>query len=327
MMMKNECYKKTYPVLGIPLTVITNSEKMAALVEERYKSWESTPGELVEKVTPGIIEIYLHPERGALVNIDQLEYRVSNAHVTAEGPGIKFSVDRLNNYAEATLEPAVLSQKDYFISAVLDCMVLFLATRNNRVPLHASTIIVNGTALVLYGQSGSGKSTLSYQLYREGAGILSESAVYIQNEGGFRLWGDPQAFNLRPDSREFFPELNDLKEVKQSGNKNRIRLDIASHGAQGSRHFYFSGKTILIFLEPIGDNKSYLARLDKSEAMKKLRKEREPGYNLDNEFDPVLSSFPFKDIFTLHSGSDLSYKTGLLYKLTGGEIEHGKSSV
>ena len=326
-MMKNECYKKTYPVLGIPLTVITNSEKMAALVEERYKNWESTPDELVEKVTPGIIEIYLQPERGVSVNIDQLEYRVNNAHVTAEGPGVKFSVDRPGNNARAILEPAILRQKDCFISTVLDCMVLFLATRSNRVPLHASTIIVNSTALVLYGQSGSGKSTLSYQFYREGAGILSESAVYIQNEGGFRLWGDPQAFNLRPDSRQFFPELNDLKEVKQPGNKCRIRLAVSYHEGWGSRYFHFSGAAILIFLKPIRDSKSYLVRLDKAEAMKKLMEERESGYNLDNEFDLVLSSFPFKDIFTLHSGRDLNYKTGLLYKLTGGEIEHGKSSL
>lgn len=323
MVKKEELYKKTYPVLGIPLTIITNNEQMAELVEERYKDWAAIPVELVAKVSPGLIKVCLQPDRGVPVNIDQLEYRVSTNDVIAESPGIKFSVDRLNNYAEASVEPAALKQKDYFISAVLDCMVLFLATRNNRVPLHASVVIVNNTALVLYGQSGSGKSTLSYQLYRVGSGILSESAVYIQSKGDFCLWGDPRAFNLRPDCRQFFPELNDLKEVKQPGNKKRIRLDIASHWERGFRHFHFSGKTILVFLKPIRDNKSYLARLDKSDALKKLKREREPGYNLDHEFDQVISAYPFKEIYTLHSGRDLNHKADLLYKLTEGEIEYG----
>lgn len=72
---------------------------------------------------------------------------------------------------------------------VLDPLVLFLATRHGRTPLHAAAIKAGELAILLMGPSGSGKSTLALAADRTGWKVLSEDTVYLQMEPALRVWG------------------------------------------------------------------------------------------------------------------------------------------
>ncbi|HUE64553.1 MAG TPA: hypothetical protein VMO78_09285, partial [Rhizomicrobium sp.] len=67
-------------------------------------------------------------------------------------------------------------------------MVLFLVGHVGRVPLHASAVMLNGTALVFAGASGAGKSTLALAATRAGLPLLSDDTVFVQTAPEFRLW-------------------------------------------------------------------------------------------------------------------------------------------
>lgn len=75
-------------------------------------------------------------------------------------------------------------------------VVCFLVAHAGRIPLHASVIVLENTALVLAGKSGSGKSSLALAAHRMGLPVLSEDTVYVQTEPRFRVWGAPKAIHV-----------------------------------------------------------------------------------------------------------------------------------
>ncbi len=77
---------------------------------------------------------------------------------------------------------------DTDIADLINTMVLFLVGHAGRVPLHASAVMLNGTALVFAGASGAGKSTLALAATRAGLSLLSDDTVFVQSSPDFRLW-------------------------------------------------------------------------------------------------------------------------------------------
>lgn len=57
-------------------------------------------------------------------------------------------------------------------------------------PLHASSIVIDGRALLIAGRSGSGKSDLALRLIDRGATLLSDDYTRLDAEGG-RLFASP----------------------------------------------------------------------------------------------------------------------------------------
>ena len=86
-----------------------------------------------------------------------------------------------------------------FREQVLDCLILWLLTRNGRTPIHASAFAVGSTAILLAGRSGSGKSCLALAAHSAGFPLLSDDTVYLEAERKFRVWGIPRPVHLFPE--------------------------------------------------------------------------------------------------------------------------------
>jgi len=79
---------------------------------------------------------------------------------------------------------------------VLDTLILFLATRRDRTPIHAAGFVADGFALLLAGRSGSGKSCLALAAHEAGFALLSDDTVYIEQRPKLRIWGLPRPIHL-----------------------------------------------------------------------------------------------------------------------------------
>lgn len=82
---------------------------------------------------------------------------------------------------------------------VLDCLILWLLTRNGRTPIHASAFVAGPTAILLAGRSGSGKSCLALAAHMAGFPLLSDDTVYVETQRKFRVWGIPRPVHLFPE--------------------------------------------------------------------------------------------------------------------------------
>lgn len=88
--------------------------------------------------------------------------------------------------------------------------------QRNIVPLHASAILVNGTAIAFTGDSGSGKSTMAAYWHNRGYKIISDDMIALLPDstgeimvyGGsprIKLWGDTiESLNI--DKKNLMPD-------------------------------------------------------------------------------------------------------------------------
>lgn len=306
---------KQYPILGIWFNFISSSKKALRLVENRYGDWQSLPPEIIRADPPMTIMINELPNSDNRKPNEQIHFKIEKDFLSASGNGLDFHVDRQSGRAEVRIESKVLKLENFFKRDILGAIIRFLIFSKDRVPLHASTLIVNETALIIYGQSGSGKSTLSYQLLKRGAEILSESAVFIASEGSSRLWGDVQDIYLRPDAKEIFPELTNYPEKTHPNGKIKIQLPLPLFGKANQHRLYFDGPMFLIILDRSEDSESHLIEIAQKDVVKKLSAERESGFNLSEQFEETIHHLPVISTYLFKSGNDLSAKAKLLESL------------
>jgi hypothetical protein len=74
------------------------------------------------------------------------------------------------------------------LADLINTMVLFLMGHAGRVPLHASAVMLDGTAIIFAGASGAGKSTLALAASQAGLPLLSDDTIFVQASPVFRLW-------------------------------------------------------------------------------------------------------------------------------------------
>ena len=77
--------------------------------------------------------------------------------------------------------------EDEHLADMINTMVLFLVGHTGRVPMHASAVMLDDTAIVFAGASGAGKSTLALAASRAGLALLSDDTIYVQTMPVFRL--------------------------------------------------------------------------------------------------------------------------------------------
>jgi hypothetical protein len=85
------------------------------------------------------------------------------------------------------------------ISFYSSVAAITLAMRG-RVPLHASSVIVDDRAWVITGPGGSGKSTLTAELIAAGAQLLADDLTILSVDGAPLAWRGRPAVRLHPDS-------------------------------------------------------------------------------------------------------------------------------
>ncbi len=100
--------------------------------------------------------------------------------------------------------------------------VIGLALRNlGCLVLHASAVLVNGTACLFVGQSGAGKSTMAAALHRAGHYLLCDDIVAMKvpadNPGPFRVDPGISRIKLWPDSAQVVTDTDSKVEPLYDG--------------------------------------------------------------------------------------------------------------
>lgn len=108
-------------------------------------------------------------------------------------PGAEGEADAERRSASCAVAAHSLSAPDRLREDVLEPLVLFLITRHQRTPVHASSFVAQGLAIVLAGPSGTGKSCLARAADEAGFQVLSDDTVYLQREPRLKVWGHPEA--------------------------------------------------------------------------------------------------------------------------------------
>lgn len=304
-----------YPVLGIRVLIKTDIEEISQMAESRFGHWRNLSKIYISPNPPVIVTIYKSSISSIVSESSTIQYKVDMDYLSADAVGVIFSADRRCGKAEAFVNPAIADLSDSFKINVLECMILYLVTSADREPLHASTVIRNQTALLIYGNSGSGKSTLAYSLYKRGADILADSATYISTENGFRLWGDPFGFNFKPNARDLFPELLNIQEQCLPKGRIRIPFILPSEAGSGRLKLTFSSTFFIIFPEQIKSVESRIFEISRTEMIKRLSLNRESGFDLSDKFEKIISNLPVIRSYKLEAGDNLLQTTEILESL------------
>lgn len=120
----------------------------------------------------------------------------------------RFAIDAVGAYlveqgARITVAPRTARDDPAIRLFLLGSGLGFLCHQRGVLPLHAGSVVVDGTAICFAGASGSGKSTLTDAFARHGFPILSDDLSPIELGGGaarilpslrrIRMWGDSLA--------------------------------------------------------------------------------------------------------------------------------------
>lgn len=125
--------------------------------------------------------------------------RVEGSRLTIEGEGIRGEADATTGAARCRVPARLIDAPSMLADQILDPLLLFLATRRGRTPVHASGVMIGDTVMVLAGASGSGKSTLAVAAMARGLAVLSDDTLYVEHGARLRVWGVPRPIHVFPN--------------------------------------------------------------------------------------------------------------------------------
>lgn len=255
---------QVFAVLGIPLRVEAIGGVVAAAVADACGDWRAAA---FGSGLPLRLHIAANPR---LFGSGAVDIEVKDNGLFLSGAGARGHADAQNHSASCAISPEFLAAPETLREQVIDPLVLFLATRNGRVPLHASAFAMDGLAVLLAGPSGAGKSCLALAADRAGFEVLSDDTVYVQQSPEFGIWGMPRAAHLLPGDCE---RATEWRQRLRSGRvKNVVPLRSAALG--GGR---YCGRATLCVLAKGAEPK--LRRLEPIEALARLDPV-DPGFTL-----------------------------------------------
>jgi hypothetical protein len=170
-------------LLGMPVRIACACASNAAWVRKACVAWS---GPCERSADPLAIELR-RGVRCATPDFPRIE--VSGERLFLSGAGIEAVADAANRTAVCAQAPEVLALPDVLLGHVLEPLGLFLATRNGRVPIHASGVQLDDLAILFTGPSGAGKSSLAMAASRAGITVISEDTIYVQREPRLAIWG------------------------------------------------------------------------------------------------------------------------------------------
>jgi hypothetical protein len=170
-------------LLGMPVRIACPSAADAAAVRQACVAWVGA----CDGFAPPLVITLGRGARSAVPDSSAID--VAGARMTISGTGIEAVADAAHRSAAATLSPQLLASPAALLAHVLEPLGLFLATRNGRVPIHASGVQLDDLAVLFSGPSGAGKSSLALAASRAGLPVMSEDTIYVQREPQLAIWG------------------------------------------------------------------------------------------------------------------------------------------
>lgn len=179
-------------LLGLPLRIELREVRHRDGVSSACHGWDGRPE---RGVAPLRLDLECDP---SLLGTGATEVTVNGMQLALTGKGARGSACADLGEAWCAASSAYLAAPERLRADVLEPLVLFLATRRGRVPLHAAAIKRGDLAILLMGPSGAGKSSLALAADRAGWTVLAEDTVYLQREPAFRVRGCPGPAHLLP---------------------------------------------------------------------------------------------------------------------------------
>lgn len=206
--------------------IIADDPQLVAAARAAYAHW---PVEAL--VAEPQIELRLEVGTASSAEGVSLDIKVEGSCLLLSGRGAVGRADSATKTGAATIALELLNDPAG-LTDVLDTLLLFLLTRSDRTPIHASAFMLGKLALVLAGRSGSGKSTLALAAADRGYAILSDDTIFVQQEPSFALWGFPRAIHVFPADA---PEGDHPTRIRSGKSKVAIPLSkFASRSEQAA---------------------------------------------------------------------------------------------
>jgi hypothetical protein len=341
--------RASYPLLGVPLEVRSNSPAVIAAAERAFGGWHGLEPELIETREPCVVSLIVHPADEPRIenqepDAENKEQRGNQQHIAHNGrrsgdmygtPSVAAGPFTMRIHSDCFLgtdganlltaqldrgralgfvTPELVAQEARLRHHALELLALALVTRHDRVPVHAGAIVRRGRAVLLAGRSTAGKSTLCYACLRDGFQLLSEDVVYVSLRRGLRLWGVPWQIHLLPDAVRHFAELADVPGALQANGKFKLTVEISAFGADHARRH--AARAAVCIVERGAGAASTLEPIEPCVALAALSYNLESGFDLHAETTAVAEALVAGGAYRLRVGSDLAGAVALLRELT-----------
>ena len=175
--------------LGIPTVIIADDPQLLAAARDAYAAWSApapTAGPALQIELSG----------GARATPIGFGITVEGSRLSIAGDGFDGWANCETGEGRARVPPRMADDPRALAAELIDPLLLFLATRRDRTPVHAAAFMVGDTAILLSGPSGSGKSSLALAASRRGLPLLSDDMVFVQLSPSLRIWGFPRPIHL-----------------------------------------------------------------------------------------------------------------------------------
>lgn len=306
-----------FPVLGVPVLFKTNSTTVMAVVERTFSIWRSLSSELIEDISPLIIDLVVHESTPDGTQSDTGDVFVHRYHgdTYLAGCGANLlTARRSEGRALAFVTPELVADTLRFEREVLECLALLLTIWKRRTPLHAAVVVKNNRAIMLLGMSGVGKSTLSYVCVRAGFQLLSEDTVYLSVMPSFRLWGNPRRIHLHPDAVCHFPELDGIKSAIGT---NPVKIALGSeHLGLDYGCLHSESVSVCLLTPQHQESESRLEAIPQQVAETFLLNQQEPGFDVStHERAAAVAALLHAPTYRLSVGNDLNAAVEILDRL------------
>ena len=308
-------HRATFPLLGVPVEIQTNSPGVIAAAERAFGDWRCLPADLVASSEPAVVSVVVHPLEPGLPAGEPrpFMYRAHGGRFVASDGINMLTAQYGDGRALAFIAPEMLERGPELRLNVLQLLALLLVTQHDRVPVHAGAVVREGLAIVLAGRSTAGKSTLCYACVRDGFSLLAEDAVYVSREPALRLWGLPGQIHLLPDAVRFFPELAEIPAETQPNGKFKLAVDTTRFGPD--RDAYYADRAIVCIVARHAGAETLLEPVDPDEAVAVLSADREPGFDLYQGAGAVAEGLVAGGAYRLIVGHDFDRATKVLRSL------------
>lgn len=277
--------ERTYAVYGRRVEVRFLGWDGMKLAETLFAPWNFLKPEDILPDAPLDCSTIIMPAGGALTEAPAYETSADELSVTSGSVTMCIGRDEGRGCILSSLA-AVRDTPELYQRLFLEPAVQFLASREDRVPIHASAVMLNERPLLIAGPSNSGKSTLLYALHSLGCPVLAEESICIAYRDGFALWGLAREIGLRPEALALFPRLAKAEAKPQANGKLKHLVPIRREQRAYPKQ---TGPVDIVFLTE-EDIPGHLGPLTVESARERLMNGREPGFDLAPDYEAAVDT-------------------------------------